>query len=97
MRTSRFFAAPVLQKGLGMKALGVLILSVVALSGCGVGADEPEGQPGPGTAATSQAMVVGSEWVQGRGNAPELKNDPVSLPFDPVPVTNLRPVVGVVR
>jgi hypothetical protein len=99
MLTSKPSAVPVLQKGSCMKALGVLILAVVALSGCGVGADDPEGQDLAGqvpTAATSgQALVVGTpEWIQGRGTSTDLKSDPTALPFDPVPV---RPVVGVVR
>jgi hypothetical protein len=102
MLTSNPSAAPGLQKGVTMKALGVLILAVVALSGCGVGADDPEGQAAagqvPATATAGQALVVGTpEWSQGRGSSTDLKTDPAALPFDPVPVTNLRPVTGVVR
>ena len=97
MATNRAFA---LHKGSGMRWI-VGILAALALTGCGVGVDDPEGQAAAGVTANGQAQAASLDVasqkssgsadttpVQGTGNTSELTLKPVQshgLPQDPVP------------
>lgn len=94
-------SAPVLQKGFGMRFVAVAILALAVGTGCGVGADETyDGQ----TLVTSEGQALEADGVGTRAGAPQpLVNtsptpsrDPglVSLPQDPIPVYEGRPVTG---
>lgn len=91
-----------LQKGPGMKSLGVLIVAVAVLSGCGVGYDDAawtdEGEP---VAAAQRQAVEGDPPVAGepeKGSESQEDSTPsgdngrgdVGLPQDPIPLYQQR-------
>lgn len=70
----------------GMRRFAVAILSAVALWGCGVGVDDPEGQAaaGPTTAASAQALTSAQEG-ENKGSVTAVDASP-RLPQDPIPI-----------
>ncbi len=78
-----------LQKGCTMKAMIVGLLAVAALSGCGVGLDDPQGQQAVGS-TTSAALMNNPapgqpDLVKGTGYDPR-----TALPQDPIPLFDAK-------
>ena len=78
--------APTLQRVLSMKAMIVGLLAVVALGGCGVGLDDPEGRQAV-SGSTSAALMSNKappeqpDLVKGGSGTTALPQDPIPL-FD---------------
>ncbi len=90
-------AAPTLQRVLSMKSIIVGLLAVFALTGCGVGMDDPEAQQAA-TGKTTAQLVADREDNAAAGQA-ELRR-PVNqapapaLPQDPIPIYNSKTIHG---
>ena len=83
--------APTLQRVLSMKAMIVGLLAVVALGGCGVGLDDPEGQQAV-SGSTSAALMSNKAPPEqpdlvkgGNGGCPT-----TALPQDPIPLFDAK-------
>ena len=72
-----------------MKSIFVGLLAVFALTGCGVGMNDPEGDQAVAGKAAQQVMAASSDnsvSAQGEMRGP-INTDPrVQLPQDPIPV-----------
>ncbi|MBS1150454.1 MAG: hypothetical protein H6Q89_2152 [Myxococcaceae bacterium] len=81
--------APTLQRVPGMKSIFVGLLAVFALTGCGVGMDDLEGEQaaaGQTADAVMAASTDNSVSAQGEILGPVHKEPLVALPQDPIPV-----------
>lgn len=85
---NELFSAFGLQRGMGMKSILVGFVAAVALSGCGVGMDDPEGTE----AATGQntvglvATTENTATAQADFRGPNGQDPRTALPQDPIPV-----------
>ena len=82
-------AAPTLQRASGMKSIIVGFLAVMALTGCGVGMDELEGEQvgsSRSSAGLMSAMMDNSTSAQAELRPPGSVDPRVALPQDPIPV-----------
>ena len=80
--------APTLQRVMRMKSILVGLLAVFALTGCGVGMDDIEGQQAAPSKTTSQLKAATSDnsvSAQGEMRAPINQDPRVLLPQDPIP------------
>ena len=71
-----------------MKSILVGLLAVFALTGCGVGMDDVEGQQAASGKTTSQLMATASDnsvSAQGEMRGPINQDPRVLLPQDPIP------------
>lgn len=81
--------APKMQRSLSMKSILVGFLAVAALSGCGVGMDDPEGQQAATGQTTAQLMGTNSDntaSAQAEMRGPQGQDPRTMLPQDPIPV-----------
>lgn len=86
-------AAPTLQRVLGMKSILVGLLAALALSGCGVGMDDLEGQEAAsGRSAASIMATSGDNTASGQGERRGPMDPRTALPQDPIPVFEGRSV-----
>lgn len=87
--------APKMQRVNRMKSMIVGLLAVVALTGCGVGMDDPEGQEA--LSGSTAAPIMAASGDNAAGGQAELRGpvgqDPrTALPQDPIPVYEGRSV-----
>ena len=85
-----------LQRGSTMKAMIVGLLAVAALTGCGVGLNDPEGQQAVGSTTAAALMNNPNNPT---GNQPDLVKgtgpDPrTALPQDPIPLFDAKVAPG---
>ena len=86
-----------LQRGSTMKAMIVGLLAVAALTGCGVGLNDPEGQQAAVGNTTSAALMNNPnnpsgdqpDLVKGQGPNPH-----TALPQDPIPLFDAKVAPG---
>ncbi len=81
--------APRLQRGPRMKSIFVGLLAVFALTGCGVGMDDPEGEQAASRKTATELMAASSDnsrSAQGEMRGPVNGDPRVQLPQDPIPV-----------
>ena len=86
-------AAPTLHWAGTMKSIIVGLLAVSALTGCGVGMDDPEGQQvvsGSTTSALRPAAQDNAAGAQVELRAPVGQDPRTWLPQDPIPTSEAR-------
>jgi hypothetical protein len=95
-RQSSRFSAPLLQRGLIMMVRAVGILALLALSACGVGVEDSEGEQGSAVGASNAALTPGclelglctevpAPPLPAGGAATLQVAGTVALPQDPIP------------
>lgn len=95
--TSMKKSALTLQRVLTMKSTLVGLLAVVALTGCGVGLDDPEGADA--VTGKSAAAMISEKADKSTGSQGDFSQRPgmvphTALPQDPIPLFDAKPMNG---